>query len=340
MITRELNPLPFPYDFSPHFLLKSLFSRNDICNFAPNHLQLKPMPRLFSPIIFILSALLAILVTVLCSIPITLAGVVKLLVPIPAIWRHISAFADFMMWCWCQGLAVLLHINVPLRWDITGLEGLDRKNWYLLISNHESWADIVVLCVLLRNHIPMNKYFLKQQLAWVPFVGLACWALDMPFMKRYSRAYLLKHPEKRGQDIETTRRSCEKFRLRPTTIVNFVEGSRFTEAKRIKTRSPFKHLLAPKAAGIAFTLSALGNQFDRVLNVTLLYPENHQRPFRDMLCGRLKRIVVRVETIPINETLRGDYFNDKQFKRQFQQWLNNLWQEKDQLLEKLKRQYR
>ncbi len=110
----------------------------------------------------------------------------------------------------------------------------EQKNWYLLISNHHSWADIVVLCVLFRKHIPMNKYFLKQQLAWVPFIGLACWALDMPFMRRYSRSYLIRHPERRGKDVETTRRSCEKFRAHPTTIVNFVEGSRFTEEKSAK----------------------------------------------------------------------------------------------------------
>ncbi len=297
------------------------------------------MSKLLVPVAFIFSVLLTIVVTVLCSIPIALAGVIKLLIPVPAVWRYISAFADFMMWCWCQCLAVLLKINRWLQWDIVGLQGLEKKNWYLLISNHESWADIVVLCVLFRNHIPMNKYFLKQQLAWVPFVGLACWALDMPFMKRYSRAYLLKHPEKRGQDIETTRRSCEKFRLRPTTIVNFVEGSRFTEGKKIRTRSPYRNLLAPKAAGIAFTLSALGQQFDKVLNVTLLYPDNHEHPFMDMLCGRLKRIIVRIECLPIDETLHGDYFNDKLFKRKFQLWLNTLWQEKDRLLEKLRRQY-
>lgn len=89
------------------------------------------------------------------------------------------------------------------KWDVQGLEGLNKKNWYLLISNHHSWADIVVLCVLFRKHIPMNKYFLKQQLAWVPFIGLACWALDMPFMRRYSRSYLIRHPERRGKDVET-----------------------------------------------------------------------------------------------------------------------------------------
>lgn len=282
---------------------------------------------------------MTILLTACCSIPIVLAGIVKFILPIPVIKQSISIFADFMMWCWCQGLAALLHVNGQFEWDSEGLEELSRKNGYLLIGNHQSWADIVVLCVLFRHRIPMNKYFLKQSLIWVPFVGLACWALDMPFMKRYSRAYLLKHPEKNGKDIETTRRSCEKFRQRPTTIVNFVEGTRFTEAKKIKNHSPYRNLLAPKAAGIAFTLSVLGNQCDRIINVTLHYPNNRDRPFLDMLCGRLKRIVIRIELLPIDESLKGDYFNDKQFKRQFQQWLNTLWQEKDRLLDKLKRQY-
>ncbi|MFI8418436.1 acyltransferase [Serratia sp. NPDC078593] len=297
------------------------------------------MPTMLSPVIFIFSVIMTILLTACCSTPIVLAGIVKFILPIPVIRQRISIFADFMMWCWCQGLAALLHVNGQLEWDSEGLEELSRKNGYLLIGNHQSWADIVVLCVLFRHRIPMNKYFLKQSLIWVPFVGLACWALDMPFMKRYSRAYLLKHPEKNGKDIETTRRSCEKFRQRPTTIVNFVEGTRFTEAKKIKNHSPYRNLLAPKAAGIAFTLSVLGNQCDRIINVTLHYPNNRDRPFLDMLCGRLKRIVIRIELLPIDESLKGDYFNDKQFKRQFQQWLNTLWQEKDRLLDKIKRQY-
>lgn len=150
-----------------------------------------------------------------------------------------------MMYCWCEGLAVLLHLNPHLQWEVHGLEGLSKKNWYLLICNHRSWADIVVLCVLFRKHIPMNKYFLKQQLAWVPFLGLACWSLDMPFMKRYSRAYLLRHPERRGKDVETTRRSCEKFRLHPTTIVNFVEGS-VSRKKNISKPTPLFKLVATK----------------------------------------------------------------------------------------------
>ncbi|HBX8192712.1 TPA: acyltransferase [Klebsiella pneumoniae] len=290
------------------------------------------MSRLLAAITLPLSIALTILVTIICSVPIIVAGLIKLLVPIPAVWRSISVFCNFMMYCWCEGLALLLHLNPWLKWDVQGLEGLNKKNWYLLISNHHSWADIVVLCVLFRKHIPMNKYFLKQQLAWVPFIGLACWALDMPFMRRYSRSYLIRHPERRGKDVETTRRSCEKFRAHPTTIVNFVEGSRFTEEKKRETRSPYHNLLPPKAAGIAMALNVLGSQFDKLLNVTLCYPDNHTRPFYDMLSGRLTRIVVRINLVPIGEELQGDYVNDKNFKRSFQRWLNGLWEEKDRQL--------
>lgn len=290
------------------------------------------MSRLLAAITLPLSIALTILVTIICSVPIIVAGLIKLLVPIPAGWRSISVFCNFMMYCWCEGLALLLHLNPWLKWDVEGLEGLNKKNWYLLISNHHSWADIVVLCVLFRKHIPMNKYFLKQQLAWVPFIGLACWALDMPFMRRYSRSYLIRHPERRGKDVETTRRSCEKFRAHPTTIVNFVEGSRFTEAKKHETRSPYDNLLPPKAAGIAMALNVLGSQFDKLLNVTLCYPENNTKPFYDMLSGRLTRIVVRINLVPIGEELHGDYVNDKNFKRGFQRWLNGLWEEKDRQL--------
>ncbi|RSV82166.1 acyltransferase [Klebsiella aerogenes] len=290
------------------------------------------MSRLLAAITLPLSIALTILVTIICSVPIIIAGLIKLLVPIPAVWRSISVFCNFMMYCWCEGLALLLHLNPWLKWDIQGLEGLNKKNWYLLISNHHSWADIVVLCVLFRKHIPMNKYFLKQQLAWVPFIGLACWALDMPFMRRYSRGYLLRHPERRGKDVETTRRSCEKFRSHPTTIVNFVEGSRFTAEKKRETRSPYHNLLPPKAAGIAMALNVLGAQFDKLLNVTLCYPDNNARPFYDMLSGRLTHIVVRINLVPIGEELHGDYVNDKNFKRGFQRWLNGLWEEKDRQL--------
>lgn len=189
------------------------------------------MTRILAAITFLLSIVLTILVTIFCFVLIIIAGIVKLLLLVPVIWRKVLRFCDFMMYCWCEGLAVLLHLNPHLQWEVYGLEGLSKKNWYLLICNYCSWADIVVLCVLFCKHILMNKYFFKQQLAWVPFFGLACWALDMLFMKRYFCAYLLRYLERRGKDVETTWRFCEKFCLHFTTIVNFVEGFCFTQEK-------------------------------------------------------------------------------------------------------------
>lgn len=52
----------------------------------------------------------------------------------------------------------------------------------------------------------------------------------------------------------------------------------------------------------------------------------------------MKRIQVHIEEIAITPELRGDYVNDKPFKRDFQLWLNQLWQEKDRRLAQLKEQ--
>jgi hypothetical protein len=129
---------------------------------------------------------------------------------------------------------------------------------YLVISNHQSWVDIPALIQALNRRTPFFKFFLKKELIWVPFLGLAWWALDYPFMKRYSKAFLAKHPELAGQDLKITKEACELFKRQPVTVVNYLEGTRFNETKRKQQGSPFKRLLKPKAGGVAFVLAAMG----------------------------------------------------------------------------------
>ncbi len=76
----------------------------------------------------------------------------------------------------------------------------------------------------------------------------------------------------------------------------------------------------------------MGEQFDRIVDVTIAYPENTGTPFKDMLTGKMGRVVVSIRTLPVDEQVRGDYFNDKQYKRRFQRWLNDVWATKDSLL--------
>ncbi|WP_114767253.1 acyltransferase [Vibrio rhodolitus] len=280
-------------------------------------------------LLFFINVSLVVINSAVMSLIICLLAIFKLIVPIKFFRRWITYSANRVMWLWATINGVILRATNDVKWDIKGVEGLSQDAWYLMFSNHRSWTDIVVLCYVFKDSIPMPKFFLKQQLLYVPFIGMACWALDMPFMRRYSRQYLLRNPEKRGDDLHTTRRSCAKFKHIPTTVVNYVEGTRFTEQKHAKSKAGYQHLLQPKSGGIAYTLAAMGEQFDQIIDVTLAYPENTKQPFKDMLMGRMKRIVVEVELLPIDEQVSGDYFNDKKYKRQFQLWLGDVWQRKD-----------
>ena len=154
-------------------------------------------------------------------------------------------------------------------------------------------------------------------------------------MKRYSKSYLAEHPEKKGKDLEATRRACEKFRDVPTTVINFVEGTRFTEEKRTSRGSPYQHLLTPRAGGVALAMSSMGEMFDAILDVTIVYPD---RPiaFWDMMCGQFRHVIIDIRKRPVESWLcEGDYESDRDFRKKFHQWLGTAWQEKDEKIGKL-----
>ena len=263
------------------------------------------------------------------GILVTPLGIIKLLLPFKAVHRvtGLAGKGCYRGWTVCN--TALINLFNKVDWQISGAQTLDPHSWYLLISNHRSWLDIPVVSTVAHGRIPEPKFFLKDELKWLPFLGTGCWALDMPFMKRYSAAQLAKKPHLKGKDIETTRQSCQKFKTVPTTIINFVEGTRFTDNKRQQKRSPFQFLLPPKAGGIAFTLASMGEQFNAILDFTLLYPDNPEHAAIDMLMGKLKRVVVQVETLAVDQQVIGDYFNDEQFRERFQLWLNQRWQYKE-----------
>jgi 1-acyl-sn-glycerol-3-phosphate acyltransferase len=220
------------------------------------------------------------------------------------------------------------------RWDIKGADALKRADWYLVLSNHQSWVDILVLQKVFNRKIPFLKFFIKRELFWFPVLGQAWWALDFPFIKRYTKSFLQKKPHLRGKDLEITRKACEKFKKIPVSIMNFVEGTRFTNEKHNRQHSPYTHLLKPKAGGIAFVLGAMGDQLDRILDVTIVYPGT-ARSFWALLCGNIREIKVRVRSISVGSELQGDYINDASFRKKLQQWLNSLWDEKDQRIQEM-----
>lgn len=235
-------------------------------------------------------------------------------------------------WIAINGLNMRLFQNID--WQIQGERDLSLKKSYLVISNHQSWVDIVAIQKVFNRRIPFLRFFLKQQLIWVPFLNMAWVALDFPFMKRYTKEEIAKHPEKKGKDLETTRRACEKFRGKAISILNFLEGTRWTPGKHKQQKSPFQYLLSPKTGGVAFVLGAMGEQFDAILDVTIRYPQGPVTMF-NLFAGDIKCIQVHIQKILIpSEVLKAakTYQEDKSSREQVQTWISQLWAEKDELL--------
>ena len=269
-------------------------------------------------------------------IPILVIAVMKLAVPIDG-WRRITS--NWLVICaenWISFNKAILSLTGNIYWDVRGLTGLRRQEWYLVVSNHQTWVDILVLQYVFNRRVPFFKFFIKQQLIWVPFLGLAWWALDMPFMKRYSKSELAANPEKKGKDLETTRRACEKFQTIPTSVINFVEGTRATPEKIRRRESPYRFLLRPRSGGIAFALGAMAGILKAMIDVTIVYADPSFR-FWDLCCGRITRVImdIRVREIPawINE---GDYTADTEFRQRFHRWISEIWAEKDELIATLR----
>ncbi len=272
--------------------------------------------------------------TIFWVIPIFIVAFIKLILPLPAWRKACDAVLNWLASNWIAVNNLNLLLVSGTRWDIRGIEGLKTDEWYLVVANHQSWVDILILQKIFHRKIPFLKFFLKKELIWVPVMGLAWWALDFPFMKRYSKTFLAKHPHLRGRDIEITRKACKKFETLPVSIMNFMEGTRFTSSKHKKQAAPYRHLLRPKSGGIAFVLSVMGDQLNSIVDVTIVYPQG-AGTFWDLISGRIRDIRVRVKLVPIGDEIRGDYFNDLAFRHSFQDWINARWMDKDEQIELL-----
>lgn len=285
-----------------------------------------------SPLKGAVSFLIYLINTILLTVPLILISLLKFIVPFQRVVVILDRILMGIAGLWIYINSVNTDLFCQIDWDIRGLDKLNPGQWYLVLSNHQSWVDILVLQKTLRKKIPMLKFFLKKELIWVPFLGLAWWALDFPFMKRYSREFLAKNPHMKGKDLESTRKACQKFKHTPVSIMNFVEGTRYTPEKA-KT-SAFSHLLTPKAGGIAFVLGSMDQCLNHILDVTIVYPDRVPT-FWSFISGKTRKIIVDCQLLEIGWQIKGDYFNDPVFKAQFCEWLNQLWQGKDRKIEHL-----
>ena len=272
---------------------------------------------------------LIVLNTLVHALPLLLVALFKALLPFERLRLVLNRVLTGLAERWIAANSAMIDHFTRTRFQVDLPPSLQADGHYLVLANHQSWVDIVVLQKVFNRRVPFMRFFLKRQLIWVPVLGLAWWALDFPFMGRYSRKQIAKNPELGRRDMEVTRRACEKFRSVPVSVMNFVEGTRFTPAKHATQQSPYRHLLKPKSGGVAFVIDAMGDTLHAVLDVTIAYPDGRPTMI-DLIGGRIPEVRVSVTQRPIPDDLvGGNYQEDRAYRARFQQWMNGLWDAKD-----------
>ncbi|MEE4216930.1 MAG: acyltransferase [Xanthomonadales bacterium] len=279
--------------------------------------------------------------TIFFCLVLFLFAIGKLLAPTRKVRDFFSRILTRLVETWSGLNKFMVSLHRRTEWDVEIPNGLDHKGCYLVACNHQSWVDILALQNSFNRKLPMLTFFIKKELIYVPFLGLAWWALDFPFMQRLSREQLAKKPGLKGKDLESARIACEKLRDIPVAMMSFPEGTRFSAEKRDKTRSPCSNLLKPKVGGIGVVLYALGDKLQSLIDVTIVYPgkdgRSHAATFWELLSGQTPKVVIRARELEIPGHLLGRNFrDDRTIRKELESWINEIWAEKDALVEQLK----
>ena len=272
-------------------------------------------------------SLLAINMIFWCSL-LLIIGIVRMAFPIE-FWRQITTRFTILI-----GEACISCNNLWIKilhrpdWRAEGFNYLDKGNWYLATSNHQSWGDIFLLQFISNRKMPLLRFFMKDILKWIPIVWIVGWSMNMPFLKRYSKEKLEKHPELRGKDIDRMKLSFERLSVCPGTVLSFAEGTRFTKDKHKLNRSLFNKLLNPKLGGIALTIATMP-YVKKFVDFTIRY-EVDERSFWDFLCGRMSEACIKVEVLEIpKEFFEKDYYQDEKYREDLKDWLYGIWKRKE-----------
>jgi len=276
--------------------------------------------------------LVAAISTVVLTTVIFLLSLFKLIAPAGRARNAMTHWLSSLGELWVSVNKFAVRFYRDMEWDVHMPEGISHKGRYLVFCNHQSGVDILALQHVLNRRAPFGRYLLKHQLIWVPVLGVAWWALDMAFLRRYSKQELIRNPSLRGKDLENAARACEKLKHIPVSMMTFPEGTRFTKAKRDSQNSPYGHLLRPRYGGVGQVLYSFDDALDSLIDVTIIYPEGTPSVWH-YVSGQVRKITVHIKLRPIDEELRGkDFRENATAKGDLKCWLNGIWEDKEHLI--------
>lgn len=269
--------------------------------------------------------------SVAASLPIWLMGAAKTVTGSKVADDTVIKITNY----WIHSNNALIDNMLPQKdWRIRLPDDVHMDGKYLLISNHQSWVDTSIMQYISENRLPLTRFFTKFELIYIPVVGQAFYFLDFPMMRRHSKEAIAKNPALKGKDIEEAKRACSLLKNKPFTLLNYLEGTRFTQTKHDKQKSPYQHLLKPRAGGLSLAINALGSEIDGILDMTIVYPDGVPS-YSDLWKGNIKRLGVDLRYIDMPAPLfaaieNGSYEDDEDIKAQTFAWLDEVWRQKDE----------
>lgn len=287
--------------------------------------------------------------TAMVGLPLFGAGVLKLTAKkcgVQGAFSYADKKIDKIAHGWIAKNNWLIDRLLPkVSWDIRLPDDIAQDKSYLLICNHQSWVDTSVIQYVSQDKLPLTRFFAKHELLYIPIVGQAFYLLDFPMMKRHSKEAIAKNPALKGQDLAIAKKACQMLAKKPFVLLNYLEGTRFSPQKHAAQNSNYRHLLKPKAGGLALAIASLGDKIDGILDMTIVYPDGV--PSYDGLWrGELRRLSVDICKQPMPQTLfealkQGAYHDSTHLehiyaKEGLHDWLDKIWQQKDQKIEALK----
>ena len=223
-------------------------------------------------------------------------------------------------------------------YKVYGQEKLKRDIWQFTTINHLSWADIFLYLYFCNFKQSVPRIFMKSQLWWLPLTWTANIGLAMPYVVRRSKEAIKANPQLAQTDKNSTIKACRMYKIMPTNVAGFIEGTRIDKEKYLASNSKFKNLMPPKIGGMGYTLEVMP-YIDHLTDVTLVY-KSDKRAFWNFLCGDLREASVTINTYKIPEELRGvDYSDNQEMRDKLKAFLESIWEEKDKIIEKEKEKY-
>jgi 1-acyl-sn-glycerol-3-phosphate acyltransferase len=261
----------------------------------------------------IVSLLSALWVAVNLLIGFTLllpVSVIRWLIPLPAVSRWCFFIVDHVYRLAVKVDSFWMMKVVGIELIIKGKANTDRAP--VVICNHQSWFDIALVQEVITGNGPIIKFLVKREIAWVPIIGWICLALNFPRLRRS------KKDGARVSDFSIIQKATKTHGDETGALLIFPEGTRFSELKKSKQKSPYQHLLKPKTGGLNVITQHAGADTS-LIDVTIDY---HQKDIWiwDCLHGDPSKITITLDHYKLAE------IDD------IETWLNNRWLAKDKIL--------